>query len=305
MRYLQFSLIIILILIFSCLLWLNSDDIKRWESSLFDQKKALEVTFFDVGQGDATWLEFSNGEQMLVDCSKDRRVLKRLGNELWFFDQTIDYLVVTHPDYDHYGGCIDVLRKYEVENIIYNGVKRRSSKYWQTFDRFYHSENANYVTISSPQKLTIGSSTLHFFYPDRNLSKINGQQVKFEQTNNTSLIFKITKGESGILFTGDAEKKLERYITNKYPDQLDAEVYKMGHHGSAGSSNIFFIEKIKPKLSIASAGKNNSFGHPAFATITRLKQSGSMIARTDTDGNIKIKLFVDRFRFRSNTYTSS
>jgi competence protein ComEC len=99
------------------------------------QKYEFRVSFLDVGQGDATLIQFNNGEQMLVDCGKDRKILSRLGQTLPFYDRSIDYLLVTHPDLDHYGGCIDVLRNYTIKQIVLNGHRKQDLFY----EKFEHA----------------------------------------------------------------------------------------------------------------------------------------------------------------------
>jgi len=90
---------------------------------------ATELNFLDIGQGDSTFIEFKNGEQILVDCGKDAKVLEELGRVMDFRDKSIDYLIVTHPDSDHYGGCIDVLERFEIANVIYNGQQKNEDFY--------------------------------------------------------------------------------------------------------------------------------------------------------------------------------
>ena len=79
------------------------------------QTSLLKITFLNVGQGDASLIQFPDGEKMLVDCSIDSRILEALGRVLPYYDRQIDYLVVSHPDADHYGGCIDVLKNYQIK----------------------------------------------------------------------------------------------------------------------------------------------------------------------------------------------
>ncbi|MFB6181971.1 MAG: ComEC/Rec2 family competence protein [Candidatus Magasanikbacteria bacterium] len=296
MRKVKIFLTILLLIFTAWVLILNTDEIKRWYKYNVSDKKYLKVVFLDIGQGDSTFFEFSNGEQMVVDCSKDRRVLHGLGEVMWFYDRTIDYLMITHPDLDHYGGCIDLLKRFEVENIIYNGVKK-DSKFWEVFWNQYKQEDANYIIIDEPRKIQIASSTIQFLYPDHRLgeSSHSSTTVGVENTNNTSIVFTLKKGDNELLMTADAEKELEQYLSEKYNEELRANIYKMGHHGSDSSSNEFFIEKVKPEVSIASAGKNNDFGHPAYIVVKRLRELGSKIWRTDQDGDVMIRVFEDSY----------
>lgn len=292
MRKVKIFLTILLLIFTAWVLILNTDEIKRWYKYNVSDKKYLKVVFLDIGQGDSTFFEFSNGEQMVVDCSKDRRVLHGLGEVMWFYDRTIDYLMITHPDLDHYGGCIDLLKRFEVKNIIYNGVKK-DSKFWEVFWGQYKQEDANYIIIDEPRKMQIASSTIHFLYPDHRLGESShpSTTVGVENTNNTSIVFTLKKGGNELLMTADAEKELERYLSEKYNEELRANIYKMGHHGSDSSSNEFFVKEVKPEVSIASAGKDNDFGHPAYIVVKRLRELGSKIWRTDQDGNVMIRVF--------------
>src|SRR3989339_1296284 len=99
---------------------------------LFDKKLySFQIIFFNIGQGDSALIKFADGEKMLVDCGPDKTVLSKLGKFLSFYDRTIDYLVVSHFDLDHYGGCVDVLHRYDVKNIITNGDEKEYDSYWR------------------------------------------------------------------------------------------------------------------------------------------------------------------------------
>ena len=169
------------------------------------QTDKIKITFLDIGQGDATFIEFSNKQQMLVDCAKDSRILEALGRAMPFYDRSIDILVVTHPDLDHYGGCIDVLKRFHVDKIIYTGFEKNN----QFFDAFKNeieiqqNNGTKYIEIDKEQIWNIASTTVHFLFPDRTV-----EQTNFEG-NNTSIILKISQGDQDILLTADAEKELE------------------------------------------------------------------------------------------------
>src|SRR3989344_9396567 len=94
------------------------------------QQSHFYVVFLNIGQGDAALINFGNGQKMLVDCGPNRSILSALGRHLPFYDRTIDYLLVTHPDLDHYGGCVDVLKRFDVKNIIINGATKAYDPYW-------------------------------------------------------------------------------------------------------------------------------------------------------------------------------
>lgn len=250
-------------------------------------KYEFKVIFFDIGQGDATLLQFNNGQQMLVDCGPDKKIMSRLGQALPFYDRTIDYLMVTHPDLDHYGGCVDVLKNYTVKEIVLNGGTKDDS-FWQTFEKAVQNEGAKIKIVDSPQTWTIASSTLEFLSPDKSLAV----KTDADDSNNYSIVFRLTNNSKRFLFTADTELPLETALVNKYCDSnfscpaLEADILKVGHHGSDTSSGEDFLRAVKAKEAIISNGRNNRYGHPSLRVLRKLERAGITIIRTDTVGDI-------------------
>ncbi len=257
----------------------------------------VRVVFLDIGQGDATFFEWPDKTQMLVDCAKDARILEALGRVMPFHDRTIDYLIVTHPDLDHYGGCIDVLKRFDVQHIIFDGYKKEHSAMLESFLDATSAEKAEYVVIDRPQVWNIGSTTIHFLYPDHRIEtdpNIPGAK-KNTGSNNASIVFTVSYGDMDLLMTGDAESELESYLLQIYGDELDVEVLKAGHHGSSGATSQSWVDTVTPDVTIFSAGKGNSYGHPSLRIIRRVERAGSAVWRTDEDGDISMRLYKDRF----------
>ncbi len=173
----------------------------------------FEVDFLNIGQGDSALIKFENGQKMLVDCGPNKIVLSALGRHLPFYNRTIDYVVATHPDLDHYGGCVDVLQRYNVKNIIVNGHEKKYDPYWQEWNKMMHEEaGAKIITMASPTTWTIASDTLQFISPDPALHL----DVAAADSNNYSIVFKLTHGNERFLFTGDMEVPLEDVLMEKY-----------------------------------------------------------------------------------------
>lgn len=260
----------------------------------------LKITFFNIGQGDSTFIEFPNGEKMLVDCSMDQRILPKLGKAMHFYDNTIDYLVATHPDADHYGGCIDVLKRFTVKHILFNGYKKDRSGlfnwFWESVQKEVTDEQAEYHQIKAPETFIIASTTIRVLYPDHDVSidpLIPGVSNKSE-SNGTSIVMKFTYGKEKILMTGDLEADLEGYLLKKYSTStFDVDVLKVGHHGSPGASSEPFLEAVTPKHATISVGANNSYGHPSLRVIKRLQRLGSTIWRTDELGDIMVNVYPE------------
>ncbi|MDP2692405.1 MAG: MBL fold metallo-hydrolase [bacterium] len=246
----------------------------------------LKLAFLDVGQGDATFVEWPDGEQMLVDCGKDSNVLTGLGEVMPFYDKYIDYLLVTHPDLDHFGGCIDVIKRFDVGEVIYNGVVGDSDA-WSYFWDLVESKKIKYTEINKFNIWDINNAQIKFLYPDSDISNEN------IASNDGSIVFVMSYGESDILFTGDAEEGLEKYLVENYENDLDVEVLKVAHHGSGGSSGKDFLAYVSPEYSVISVGAGNSYGHPSLRTIKRIERLGGEIFRTDLGGMIRFNIFKD------------
>lgn len=282
--------------------------------------KNFRVVFFNVGQGDSALINFDNGEKMLVDCGPDRSVLNKLGEALPFYDRRIDYLLITHPDNDHYGGCVEVLRRYDVKEVIMNDTEKNADPYWRVWQDYLAREKAVNKKIVQEEIMKIGGASLKFFFP--------GADFKPRNDNDRSLVFKLVFGGQKIFFAGDAEIPLEEALIDKYcgndleavaipPFQggtqrglpsaeegepplnpslvrrggecpaLSAEYLKSGHHGSDTSSGENFLRAVSPETVIISVGKN-SFGHPSFRVLKRMERVGLEVWRTDEKGDIII-----------------
>ncbi len=240
----------------------------------------LKVIFFDVGQGDSIFIETPRKHQILIDGGPDISVLERLGENMPFYDRTIDLIVLTHPDHDHMAGLIEVLKRYDVQNVLWTNVVKDDSEYDQ-FKKMI--EQSNVVTAQFGQRISSGKGfVMDVIYPFEDLA---GQE--FKNLNNTSIVNKVFFGEHVFLLTGDASKSIERKLIEKGID-LRANVLKLGHHGSKTSTSKEFIEVVNPEIAIVSCGKNNKYGHPAPEVLAILNEYGINILRTDELGNIKI-----------------
>ncbi len=264
------------------------------------EEQKIKIAFLDIGQGDASFIEWLDGTQMLVDCAIDARILEALGRVMKPLDRTIDYLVVSHPDQDHYGGCVDVLKRFEVKHIIYSGYKKNSSKYFPVFLQTVQEEKqtgAEFHEIDHEQTWNISSSTIHFLYPDApvNTHPLTRKSNVKDQSNNTSILMILQYGNKKVMFTGDAEFEEENYVLSKYASStLDIDVLKVGHHGSAGSTSDAFLKVLTPEYATISSGKENKYGHPTLRALSRLQRSRAKILRTDQNNDIIINIYEDK-----------
>jgi len=246
------------------------------------QPENLEVDFLDVGQGDAILIKAPAGQNILIDGGPDKAVLKRLAENLPWWDKQIDLMILTHPHDDHVSGLIDVIKRYQVKEILYTGVIHHSPNILAWLE-LIKNKKIKLTIIDRPQTVKLSQNCqLDIIYPQESFL---GQEV--ENLNNTSLTFKLIYGQTKFLFTGDLEQLAEEKILASAVN-LQADVLKVGHHGSDTSSSQAFLDKIQPQLAVISVGKDNDFGFPSLRVIKRLERLGAQILRTDQAGTIKL-----------------
>lgn len=248
-----------------------------------NKPQVLEVIFFDVGQGDAIFIQTPQGHQILIDGGPDSSILEKLGREMPFWDRSIDLIILTHPHYDHLAGFIPVLKNYKVENILWTGILIDSTIF-KEWERAIRAKGAKIYIAQDGQKITAGKATLVISHPFNNLEN---EKIRDQDIDETSLVLKVRFGENSFLFTGDAPKSIEKGLVERKID-LESAVLKVGHHGSKNSTADDFIQKVSPQIAVISAGKNNKYGHPHQETLDTLDKYGIRIFRTDFKEDIKI-----------------
>ena len=255
---------------------------------VFDLGKVrfLEVIFFDVGQGDAIFIETPSYHQILIDGGPDSTILEKLSKEMPFWDRSIDLIILTHPERDHLTGLIEVLEKYKVENILWTGIVRDTAEY-KEWKKLIEEEKAEIFIAKAGQKIScltwqIKQCDLEILQPFESL-----EGKEFKDSNNTSIISKLVFGKNSFLFTGDAYKDVEGKLINKEAE-IDSDVLKVAHHGSKTSSSEEFIKAVSPEIAVISVGRENKYGHPNQEVLELLEKYGIRVLRTDKDGDIKI-----------------
>lgn len=244
--------------------------------------RLLEVVFFDVGQGDAIFIETPQGQQILIDGGPSAAILEKLVKVMPFWDRTIEVVILTHPEKDHLSGLIEVLKKYQVKNIFWTGVVRQTAEYreWlKTLER----EGAKIFIAGAGQKIRLAPDVqIQILYP---LESLAGQE--FKDSNNTSIVTRLDFGENSFLFTGDVSKSVEKELIQNNAN-IDVDVLKAGHHGSKTSSSEDFVKIVSPRIAVISSGSSNSYGHPHQEVLDILAKYGITVLRTDLQGDIKI-----------------
>lgn len=252
----------------------------------YDFVSRPRVIFFDVGQGDSIFMDLRGNNQILIDGGSGKEVLDKLGKYMPFYDKKIEFLVMTHPDKDHMGGLIEVLKYYKVDRILETGIECKT-EICREWDGLIAEKNIPVEYAEFGQTINMEEVDINVLYPFENLK---GRTVKND--NDTSVVLKVTienkstengRGNSYLL-TGDAGFKTEKDLLDKNIN-LQSGILKVSHHGSKNSTSDDFLKAVKPKESIISVGKN-SYGHPAKELMDRLKNINSEILRTDEMGDL-------------------
>lgn len=251
------------------------------------QKNTLQIVFLDVGQGDAILI--SQGKnQILIDGGKDGRLLlEKMGKYIPFWDRDIEMIVATHPDQDHIGGLIDVLKSYRVDSVLKTNAESDSETYKKLEEEIakeksqkIEAKKGTTIKLSDDVAADILSPTISL--PD----------AADDASNDNSVVIKFNYGENKFLFTGDLPSAQEETLIRDslaFSDSLNSQILKISHHGSKYATSNEFLDAVRPAEAIISVGKNNSYGHPNQEVLDRLLQHKIKIFRTDEGGDIIYK----------------
>ena len=253
----------------------------------------LRVTFFDVGQGDAIFIQTPQGHQMLIDGGPDQKVVEKVAKVLPFWDKSLDLVVLTHADADHITGLVSVLEQYDVENVLWTGVEKETNIF-AAWEQELAQERANIWIADILQTILWSkdrSARFDVVYAAKEAKEIN----------DTSVITKLVFGETSFLFPGDISKNVEqRLLQEKLA--IDADILKIPHHGSKSSSSEAFLAAVSPYMAVIQVGGQNSYGHPAFEVLERLFAMGTTTLRTDQNGDIVIEYDSSKGRTNISNY---
>ena len=233
----------------------------------------LKVHFLDVGQGDSIFIELPTNETILIDASiKDasNKIINYLREENV---SKIDYVFATHPHSDHIGGMSAVIKAFDIGQI-YMPKAVTTTKTYENLLLTIKDKNLKIKTAKA------GNTIIDT--DDLKLVVLAPNQDSYESLNNYSIVLKLTYKEKSFLFTGDAETLSEKEITG----DVEADVLKVGHHGSRTSTSQAFLNKVNPSYAVISVGLNNDYKHPHQEVLDRLEKKNIKIYRTDQNGDI-------------------
>jgi competence protein ComEC len=244
------------------------------------QQPTLKITVLDVGQGDAALIRTPLGKHFLVDAGRwqpgynsGKYVilphLKSLGIE------KLDAIFLSHPHADHIGGMVDLIHNIPIDTIYTSGMSYDTNLF-KTYRRAMVQQQIPIVDLHAGDQILIDPSIRLFVYGPGTNSSSN--------INNHSLVFELVYGSTEFLFMGDAEATQESQLVANYPQLIDTDFLKVGHHGSRTSSNMPFLQASTPHIATVSLAKSNRFRHPNAEAIRRLRKTGGKLHFTSLEG---------------------
>lgn len=237
------------------------------------QAGTLTVTWLDVGQGDAAVIQ-CGGQSMLIDGGKPE---KSSYIYAWLQQHGLSYLdviVATHVDADHIGGLSGALN-YASVGTAYCPETTGTTETFQSFVKYLAQRGKQITVPTAGETFALGGAQI----------QILGPLHRAEDSNDNSIVLKVSFGANSFLFTGDAERAEEQDLLNSGVN-LQSTVLKVGHHGSDTSTSYPFLRAVAPQYAVISVGAGNSYGHPTEAVLSRLRDAGVTTFRTDMQGEI-------------------
>lgn len=243
------------------------------------------VYMLNVGQGDSFLIESKEGKRILIDGGKNTQALSELSKIIPFGNRSIDVVIATHTDADHIGGLPLILSRYDVGLFITTEALSDTSSVKELYKILEKKKiPAYYVRYGMDILLGAEEGVKEVFsilFPDRNTKGWN--------TNTASVTGRLLIGKRSVLFTGDAPSSVEDFLAKAIPQKVQADILKVGHHGSKTSTSQFFLSIVKPQLALVSAGIGNSYGHPAKEVVERIEKSKVRIVSTQDRGTVLLK----------------
>ncbi|KKE78761.1 competence protein [Bacilli bacterium VT-13-104] len=237
----------------------------------------MEVHFIDVGQGDSILVETPNDKTILIDGG-----LPKAGNKVVSYlkkqkIEKIDLLIATHPDYDHIGGLIHVMKSFEVKQILDTG-KIHLTRAFAKYAAEIRKQGIPKKVAKPNQRIQLDS--------DLTIQVLNAYQ-KDQSNNESSIVLKMTYNEMDFLFMGDATIKQEKKLMEKY--DIQSEIMKVAHHGSDTSTSLEFLREVNPQIAILTFSVDNDYGHPVERVVENLDRIEANVYSTASFGDIIIR----------------
>ena len=250
--------------------------VSLWFAFFTPKSKNFHLIACDVGQGDAILAVYGD-TQVLTDGGPGETVLTCLEKYMPFWDREIELVVLTHPQLDHYGGLIEVFKRYKVNAFLTNDFNA-STQGLEALKNAVGGSGARVIYPGVGTQIRVGMIYLDILHPPAGLNST--------KINDYSIVTILTFGDFEALLTGDIENEIGNEITEKGLVK-DVDYIKIPHHGSKNGLTPALLEESRPEIAVISVGKDNSYGHPHREILEMLKDRGIMILKTD-DGDVEL-----------------
>lgn len=265
-------LLILILIVFICVAINKNGDNK------------LEVVFLNIGQGNSTFIKSPTGNKIIIDGGPGNNLSNKISSVMPWYDRSVDLIIVSHPDKDHYEGFISFLDKYSTESFMESGMVDTSEEFSSLRNKIF-SKKIPDILARRGEIIDIGGGAyIEIIFPDRNVSGMD--------TNNGGIVARVVYGDTSFIIQGDLPKQMEDYLITLSSDKkmsLKSDVIEVGHHGAKTSSSEEYLKIVAPKYAVISVGKENKYGHPSPETLETLEKLGIKYLRTDKQGTIVFK----------------
>ncbi len=237
------------------------------------KESSFSIDFIDVGQGDSALVQ-CDGRYMLIDggnSSKSSLIYSFLKARSI---SNIDVIVASHEDADHIGGLSGALN-YAKVGTAYCSVTEGDTKAFESFKKYLAEQGKSITVPKAGESFSLGSASVTVLGPIK----------KSSNANDNSIVLRIVYGKTSFLFTGDAQQDEEQSIIDSR-GMIESTVLKVAHHGSDSSTGYRFLREVAPEYAVISVSADNSYGHPTENVLSRLRDAGAKVYRTDMQGDI-------------------
>lgn len=250
----------------------------------------LSVTFLDVGQGDASYIRFPNGQDMMIDSGGSREGRVDIGQAVllpflkYNWVSRLNLIANSHPHPDHTRGFFTLIDQMHVDRMWLSPIALENPL-GLDIHSLASTKKVTKEIVTSGKRYVIANVLLEVLHPPADYAAVGREREN--QENNSSLVIKLSYGRVSFLFTGDIEKEGENALL-PLGEKLASTVLKIPHHGSISSSTMPFIKQVSPKIGVIQAGSGNPFSHPNRRILQRYADLGVIIYRTDRDGAVSM-----------------
>lgn len=242
-----------------------------------ESQELMEVHFIDVGQGDSILVQTPSDKVILIDGGPPdagKKVISYLEKRNI---ETIDLLIATHPDIDHIGGLPEIMKSFEVKQILDSGKLYSTKTYGKYISQIWNQDISVKIARKNDQvKMD----------PLLDIRILNSYE-KNKNNNQSSIVLKISYKEIDFLLMSDVEMEQEKALLKNY--DMQSEIIKVAHHGSNTSTSLDFLQEVAPQAAILTYSIENDYGHPVDRVIENLYKVNATIYSTAAYGDVVIR----------------